>query len=161
MVVITNQSGLARGYFGEDELARMHEHLRAQLLSLGVELAGIYRCPHHPEGTVPALATLCACRKPAPGLLLQAAEELDINLSRSWFVGDILDDVEAGKRAGCHTVLVDLGSECAPDCSLRQPDFVARTTCHALQIIHAVESQSTSIDLQYQPASWQQRKTRG
>lgn len=156
MVVITNQSGLARGYFSMDELDRMHEHLRAQLLRFGVQLAGIYHCPHHPEGTVSELAINCECRKPAPGLLLRAAQDLDLDLARSWFIGDILDDVEAGKRSGCRTVLVDLGSEQAPESSLRQPDFVARNTRHALQIIHAVESLAPGIDLLYQPASWRQ-----
>lgn len=160
MVVITNQSGLARGYFNTDELDHMHEHLSARLLELGVELAGIYYCPHHPEGTVPELAMDCECRKPAPGLLLRAAEELDIELSRSWFIGDILDDIEAGRRVDCRTILVDLGSEQAPASSLRQPDFVAHTTRHALQIVHAVENRSAGIDLLYQPASWRQKEKR-
>ena len=157
MVVITNQSGLARGYFSAEELDRMHEHLRTQLLDLGVKLAGIYHCPHHPEGTVPEFALECECRKPAPGMLLRAAQDLDIELSRSWLIGDILDDIEAGKRAGCRTVLVDLETEPAPECALRQPDFVACSTRHALQIIHTVETLSPRIDLLYQPASWRQK----
>lgn len=154
LVVITNQGGLARGYFSETELATMHAHLRAQLLELKAELAGIYFCPHHPEGEIAELATICECRKPAPGLLLRAAAELDIDLERSWFVGDILDDVEAGRRAGCRTVLVDQGTEQAPNRFLRRPDFVARDTRHALQIIQAFENHESSVDLCYQPPSW-------
>ncbi|HET8523729.1 MAG TPA: HAD family hydrolase, partial [Thermomicrobiales bacterium] len=111
VVVITNQSGIARGFFSERELARMHDGLRQNLRSHGVEIDGIYACPHHPDGVVKEFAIECACRKPQPGLLLRAAEELRLDLSRSWFVGDILDDVEAGTRAGCRTVLVDIGTE--------------------------------------------------
>lgn len=166
-VVITNQSGLARGYFAESDLQRMHTYLREELLRLDVRLSGIYYCPHHPDGRVPEFALDCACRKPRPGLLLRAAEELHLDLERSWFVGDILDDVEAGKRAGCRTVLVDLGTESRPVDPLRWPDFVARDTLHALHIIHAVEHPRSSaepvrdaavagqVELLYQPPAWQ------
>ncbi|HVU66992.1 MAG TPA: HAD family hydrolase, partial [Ktedonobacteraceae bacterium] len=106
LVVITNQAGLARGYFAESDLQQMHTFLRAELERLGVSLSGIYHCPHHPEGIIPELATECECRKPRPGLLLRAARELHIDLATSWFVGDILDDVEAGNVAGCRTILV-------------------------------------------------------
>lgn len=168
LVVITNQSGLARGYFTEADLQRMHASLRAKLRALGVALSGIYACPHHPEGVVPELAIDCACRKPRPGLLLQAARELHINLACSWFIGDILDDVEAGKRAGCRTILVDLGTESAPEQALRQPDFVARDTLHALRMVNVIDRlyssadfvantvaiNSSPIELFYQPPAW-------
>lgn len=154
LVIVTNQSGLARGYFTEADLERMHDYLRAELQSMDVRLDGIYYCPHHPEGIVPELSIQCACRKPRPGLLLQAAAELHIDLARSWFVGDILDDVEAGNLAGCHTVLVDLGTEQAPDRLLRQPAFVARSTLHALRIIQASETGQSSVELSYLPLSW-------
>jgi histidinol phosphatase-like enzyme len=77
----------------------------------GADLCGVYWCPHHPQGCVAGYANLCDCRKPAPGMLLRAAREHRLDLSRSWFVGDILDDVEAGNRAGCRTVLLDNGHE--------------------------------------------------
>jgi D-glycero-D-manno-heptose 1,7-bisphosphate phosphatase len=86
--------------------------------------------------------------------LRRAAHELDIDLSRSWFVGDILDDVEAGKRAGCSTILVDLGTEARPDRAIRRPNFVARTTLHALRIIQSVETALEAVDLTYLPPSW-------
>src|SRR5919197_46875 len=73
--------------------------------------AGFYYCPHHPAGAVEEHAVVCACRKPAPGLLLRAAREHGVDLARSWLVGDILDDVEAGRRAGCRTILLDNGHE--------------------------------------------------
>src|SRR5205085_6378312 len=76
-----------------------------------VPLARCYHCPHHPDGTVERYARACACRKPQPGLLLRAARDHDLDLARSWLVGDILDDVEAGRRAGCRTVLLDNGHE--------------------------------------------------
>jgi len=152
--VITNQSGLARGYFTEDRLRRMHDHLASELARLGVRLDGIYHCPHHPEGAVPALAVECVCRKPRPGLLLRAAADLDLDLPRSWVLGDILDDVEAGHRAGCRTVLVDLGTESVPEQPVRRPDFVALNTPHALQIVRAVERLGPPADLSYRPPAW-------
>jgi D-glycero-D-manno-heptose 1,7-bisphosphate phosphatase len=77
----------------------------------GVTIDGFYYCPHHPEGSLTAYGHACACRKPEPGLLRQAARERAIDLSKSWMVGDILNDVEAGNRAGCHSILVDRGNE--------------------------------------------------
>ncbi len=154
LVVITNQAGIARGYFTADDLQRMHEHLTSELAQLGVQLDAIYFCPHHPDGVIPELAIRCDCRKPQPGMLLQAAADLDLDLCASWFVGDILDDIEAGNRAGCSTILVDLGTEQHPGRPVRRPTFVARTTLHALRIIHAVEQHGSSIELSYRPPSW-------
>lgn len=155
LVLVTNQSGVARGYFTEADLDRMHAYLRDELREMDVRLDGVYYCPHHPEGIIPELAIACECRKPRPGLLLQAALELDIDLAHSWMVGDILDDVEAGNLAGCHTVLVDLDTEPPPDSPLRLPTFVARNTLHALNIIQASETMQPSIELSYQPLAWQ------
>ncbi len=111
LVVVTNQSGIARGYFSEDALESVKEKLQSLLGQAGVLLDGFYACPHLPEGSVPRYAVACACRKPAPGLYLRAAQELGIALPDSWAIGDILDDVEAGWRAGCRTVLIDNGHE--------------------------------------------------
>ena len=154
LVIITNQAGLARGYFTEADLHRMHDYLTSELAALGVHVDGIYFCPHHPEGVIEGLSIRCECRKPQPGMLLRAARELDLDLEHSWFVGDILDDVEAGNRANCRTVLVDLGTESLPQHPLRVPTFVARNTLHALHIIQHVE-ETTIPDLTYRPASWQ------
>jgi len=111
LFVVSNQSGVALGRFGYEALDEMEAHLRRMFEACGVTLAGAYWCPHHPEGIVARYAYRCACRKPAPGMLLQAAREHGIDLSASWFVGDILDDIEAGARAGCRTVLIDNGNE--------------------------------------------------
>jgi len=155
LVVVTNQAGIARGYFTEDDLQGMHQHLGMQLAQFGVRLDGIYYCPHHPAGVIPELSIHCDCRKPQPGMLLQAAADLDLDIPSSWFVGDILDDIEAGKRAGCRTVLVDLGTEHLPERPIRRPDFVARDTLHALQIISACERLGPLTDLAYRPPNWQ------
>ena len=108
LVVVTNQPGVALGRFDQRALGALEQGLKELLAASGIRLAGFYACPHAPA-TDPAFA--CPCRKPAPGLLLAAAEALDIDLARSWMVGDILDDIEAGRRAGCRTLLLDVGHE--------------------------------------------------
>ncbi|MDP9355104.1 MAG: HAD family hydrolase [Chloroflexota bacterium] len=154
LVVITNQSGIARGYFTEGDLGRMHDHLRAELAAEGVLLDGVYFCPHHPDGSVASLARRCDCRKPEPGMLRRAAGDLGLDLERSWFLGDILDDVEAGHRAGCRSVLVDLGTEGVPTSSERTPDYVGRDTVQALRIVREVEGLAEGGELDYRPAGW-------
>lgn len=158
LVVITNQSGLARGLFTEDDLEKMHTWLREMLRKWGIELNSIQYCPHHIEGVLPHLAVACDCRKPEPGMLLNAARERDIDLTRSWMVGDILDDIEAGNRAGCRTALVDLGTESQPASDVRWPDLVARTTADALEQIAIAEGlqERQSPQTRYQPARWSQ-----
>src|SRR4051794_7454471 len=95
LVIVTNQAGVARGYFAEDALAGVEQRLRHLLAGHGVKLAGFYYCPHHPDGSVPRYTQECACRKPLPGLIHRAASELKIDLTNSWLVGDILNDIEA------------------------------------------------------------------
>ena len=159
LIMITNQSGLARGMFTLEDLDHMHRSLADALAAGGAPLDGIYFCPHHPEGSVEQYAVACDCRKPQPGMLLQAAKERSINLTRSWFVGDILDDIEAGNRAGCRTVLVDLGTESPPTVPLRTPDAIARSTLHALRIVQFLEGRSPSAELDYRPSSWHKQPT--
>lgn len=110
LVIITNQSGVARGYFSEENLRDVEMYIRHCMAEFGVPLAGFYYCPHLPDG-IPDYNIVCSCRKPEPGLLFRAANELTIDLKQSWFIGDILNDVEAGRRAGCKTVLIDNGNE--------------------------------------------------
>ncbi|WP_435057763.1 D-glycero-alpha-D-manno-heptose-1,7-bisphosphate 7-phosphatase [Streptomyces sp. bgisy060] len=106
LIVVTNQSALARGLLDAEGLEAMHDRLRALLGRHGVHLDGIYACPHHPEGTMPRYRGTCQCRKPAPGMLQQAAHDLGIDLTRSWTVGDSACDIDAGRRAGTRTALV-------------------------------------------------------
>lgn len=100
LVIVTNQSGLARGYYTEEEYMQLTDALRQHLASYGVQMAGIYHCPHHPNGTVPAISIDCNCRKPAPGMLLQAASELSLSLPDSILIGDKPSDIEAARSAG-------------------------------------------------------------
>lgn len=118
LVVVTNQAGIAKGKYGPEDYQRLCDHMRALFAREGVQFAGIYHCPHHPQGTVPAYARACDCRKPAPGLLLRAAAELGLDLARSVLVGDKPSDTEAGRRAGvARTVLVESGHPLPPDTS--------------------------------------------
>jgi D,D-heptose 1,7-bisphosphate phosphatase len=141
LVIATNQSGVARGYFPETALEGVEQRLRHLLeQEAGVPLAGFYYCPHHPQGCVPAYAIQCECRKPQPGMLLIAAEELRIDLPGSWMIGDILNDVEAGNRAGCHTILVDNGGETEWKPGLyRRPEYIAADFEEAAAIILSQE----------------------
>lgn len=136
LVVVTNQPGLASGLFTRAELKRLQDALSAMMRAEGVELTDFYACPHAagPAGPVPG----CLCRKPAPGLLRQAARAHRIDLAASWMVGDILDDVEAGRRAGCRTVMLDVGHETVWRLSpLRTPHATATDLLDAARLIIA------------------------
>ena len=100
LVIVTNQSGLARGYYTEVQYQALTEALQQELAGQGVKLDGVYHCPHHPKGSVPELAIDCDCRKPEPGMLLQAARELGLSLTDSLLVGDKPSDIEAARAAG-------------------------------------------------------------
>ncbi len=109
LVVITNQSAVARGMITEADLADIHRELQRQLHDAGTEVDGIYYCPHHPEHGSPPYRRDCACRKPNPGLLKRAALDLGLDLERSYMVGDNLSDLQSGWNAGCRVVLVRTG----------------------------------------------------
>ena len=111
LIVVSNQDGVAHGHFPEAALEPVRHRLADLLFREQLELDGFYYCPHHPDGKLAQYALDCLCRKPMPGMLLQAAREHEINLQASWMIGDILHDVEAGNRAGCRTVLIDNGNE--------------------------------------------------
>ena len=109
-IVITNQPVIARGISSEVEVKRLHEYINKEIGNL---LDAFYMCPHHPEmhPDVPEYAKqyriACSCRKPLPGMILQAAHDLSIDLAQSWMVGDMVTDIVAGKKAGCHTAFVE------------------------------------------------------
>jgi histidinol-phosphate phosphatase family protein len=111
LIVVSNQSGVARGLFPVEALEPVRARLEELFHHAGARLAGFYFCPHLPGGKDPRYGVACDCRKPAAGLLLRAAAELDLDLAASWMLGDILDDVEAGNRAGCRSILVGTGHE--------------------------------------------------
>jgi D,D-heptose 1,7-bisphosphate phosphatase len=107
LVVASNQSAVARGIVSEKMLGEIHNRLRELLAQKGAYLDRIYYCPYHPEGVVPRYRKESDRRKPAPGMLLAAAKEMDIDLAESWLIGNSDSDIEAGRRAGCKTLLID------------------------------------------------------
>jgi D,D-heptose 1,7-bisphosphate phosphatase len=136
LIVVSNQGGVAQGRFTVEDLLREELGLRAELAKFHVPLTGYYCCPHHPEGTVPSFSVDCYCRKPNPGLLMQAAGELHIDLAHSWMIGDILHDVEAGRAAGCRTILLTNGNETEWNLTpLRWPNFIAEEMFEAARLI--------------------------
>ena len=104
LVVVTNQSGLARGLYSAEAVRRLHELMNRELAARGAAIHAFYYCPHPPDFTGP-----CACRKPKPGMLLRAAAEMGINRAQSWMIADKASDMEAGLAAGCRPVLVRTG----------------------------------------------------
>lgn len=109
LVVFSNQSGIARGLFTINDLNQIHQHIKRLLKKKGGALAGIYYCPHHPEGKISRYRKRCNCRKPEPGMLRKAARDLGINLKESVVIGDSLRDLQAGKKVGTRTILVLTG----------------------------------------------------
>lgn len=100
LVVVTNQSGIARGYYTEEDYQALTQRMVAAFAAHGAPLAAVYHCPHHPSGRVAALAMDCDCRKPAPGMLLRAAREHDLSLAESMMIGDKPSDIAAARAAG-------------------------------------------------------------
>jgi len=136
LFVISNQSGVALGRFSERELKLTKNRLLRLLARLGAPLTDFYYCPHHPEAVAPEFAKICCCRKPKPGLLFSASFDHGINLGESWFIGDILNDVEAGRRAGCRTILMDNGHETEWRLTpLRSPHFIVKDLREASKVI--------------------------
>lgn len=136
LVLISNQPGIALGYFTEDAVIQVFKYLEDTLCQRGVELNEFYYCPHDAQGIHQPYAKTCYCRKPMPGMLLQAAMELDIDLERSWMIGDILHDAEAGNRAGCKTILLNNGNETEWELTaIRQPSYICRNWKDATGII--------------------------
>ena len=108
-VVVTNQAGVARGYFPESLIVEVHARMNDALEAGGAHLDGVYYCPHHPSAGEPPYRQDCQCRKPRPGLLHRAAQELGIDLGRSWVVGDREADVSLARSVGARSVLVKTG----------------------------------------------------
>ena len=116
LVVVTNQAGVAHGYYDERQVVALHEHMCSLLSSEGVSLDGILYCPHHPQGTVAKYRRICECRKPAPGMILDASRSLHLNLAKSVMIGDKRGDVEAGRAAGVGlNLLVQSGHDLSAD----------------------------------------------
>ena len=153
LVVVTNQSAVARGIVTEKVLGEIHNRLEQLLAEKGALLDRIYYCPYHPDGVVQKYRKESDCRKPNPGMLLRAAEEMDIGLGQSWCIGNSLRDVEAGFKAGCKTILIDLPShQQQVELGQLRPDYKAVNIKEAVNIIKKYH-RSSPVDIEAQTRS--------
>lgn len=148
VVIVSNQPAIAKGHLSQETFERIREKMRGELTGQGALVDGEYYCFHHPDAVIESLRANCECRKPKPGLLLQAARKLDIDLSQSWMIGDGLTDVRAGKSAGCRTIL--LGKMKCELCHLMdeedaRPDAIAANLLEAASIILNPEDKHGNI----------------
>lgn len=139
-IVVTNQAGVARGYFTEDLIEQVHTVLMTELNNAGARLDGIYSCTHHPAVGEPPNRFDCDCRKPKPGLILRAAKDFNIDLANSWVIGDRYSDVELAYNAGVHSAFVLSGYgrgewEYKSHSWKYQPEFVEENLLSAVQKI--------------------------
>jgi D,D-heptose 1,7-bisphosphate phosphatase len=134
LVIVTNQSGVARGLFEEKDLKNLEMAMRTALKEKNIHLDGFYYSPYHIDGVVKEYAIPSDCRKPGTGMLIKAATELQIDLSASWMIGDTLSDVEAGNKAGCKTILI---TDVVPviDNDNQQATYIATTITEAANYI--------------------------
>lgn len=138
VMIISNQPGIAKRQMSLSTFNNITQKMHDELAARGASLDGEYYCFHHPEAKLKKFSTMCDCRKPKPGMLLQAAGEHNLELKESWFIGDNLSDVEAGQSAGCKTILL-----CKVKCEFCQymsernvkPDFIAADILQAADII--------------------------
>lgn len=136
--IVSNQPGIAKGHLSRETFEKIGQKMKEGLARNGASIDGEYYCFHHPDAVIESLRVNCECRKPKPGLMLQAARELNIDLSQSWMIGDGLTDVKAGKSAGCKTIL--LGRMKCELCQLMdeedaRPDAIASNLLEAVSII--------------------------
>jgi D-glycero-D-manno-heptose 1,7-bisphosphate phosphatase len=148
VILVSNQPGIAKGYLSQEAFDKIRGKMNDELAKEGASFDGEYYCFHHPEAKVEKLKVNCECRKPEPGLLLQAAKDLDVDLSRSWMIGDGLTDIKAGKSAGCQTIL--LGRMKCELCHLMDeqdahPDFIAPNLREAASLIKSQKTQRTQV----------------
>ena len=109
VIVVSNQAGVARGYYGEDDVRRLHRYINEELEQYGAHIDAFYYCPHHPEAGIGKYRIRCHCRKPETGMLEQACGDFPIDVAASWMIGDNCGDILAGNRFGLKTILVETG----------------------------------------------------
>jgi len=135
IVIITNQSGIARGYFSEDDFMTLTEWMDWSFADKGIDIDGVYFCPHHPEKGLGDYKQVCDCRKPQPGMIISAQKHLKIDLSQSYLVGDKLSDLQAGKNAGITTnILVRTGKE-VTDAAQEAADHVVDSLVNVVELL--------------------------
>ncbi|NES83119.1 MAG: HAD family hydrolase [Moorea sp. SIO2B7] len=128
VLVVTNQSGVARGYFGRNSVEAIHAKLRQDVEATGGTIADFYYCPHHHQGCVPGYSYACKCRKPLPGMFLQAIREHNLQPSRCWVVGDRLRDLEPGLELGMKGFLVQTGYGLQAQKNLSEQTYAGKVT---------------------------------
>lgn len=138
IIIVSNQPGIAKKHMSMKTFEAIRQHIIDELISKGANIDAEYYCLHHPQAKVPKLKEVCDCRKPKPGLIIKAAGELDIELKVSWMVGDGLTDIQAGKNAGCKTILI--GKEKCELCRRMEqenarPDFICENLLQAASVI--------------------------
>ncbi len=159
LIVVTNQSGVAHGIVTEKVLGEIHERLEQLLAHKNAYLDRIYYCPYHPDGVVQKYRKESNCRKPNPGMLLKAAKEMDIDLEQSWCIGNSSRDIEAGRQAGCKTILIDMppSHQRQPVSSMSpagtSPDYKAVNIKEAVNIVKKYLRTSTGEQKQARPVT--------
>ena len=129
-IVISNQSGVARGYFTSADVEKINDHISSILKMSGIGIDAWYFCPHGPDDD-------CQCRKPRPGMILEAAEEFNINMSKSWIIGDKSSDIDAGRASGLNTILVKTGyGGSEPGATVSKADYTASDISEAIKYIN-------------------------
>ena len=140
VVIASNQPGIAKGHFEPELISKIERKMRTALRQAGARVDATYYCLHHPEAKVKKYRSQCGCRKPAPGLLIQAAKDLNLSLSDSYMVGDGLTDIEAGNAASCITIFIGRWraeyEQFVTPSDLR-PDFIAKDLLEAAKLIQA------------------------
>ncbi|HOO89199.1 MAG TPA: HAD-IIIA family hydrolase, partial [Syntrophales bacterium] len=135
VVVVTNQSGVARGFFGEELVRTVHERIHDAFVKEGARIDRFYYCPHHPTEGIGTYRISCNCRKPAPGMLIRASEEFDIDLTASYVVGDMAKDIELANSVGAKGILVRTGYGENVQISDSKPVYVAEDILAAAEWI--------------------------
>jgi D,D-heptose 1,7-bisphosphate phosphatase len=132
LIIVTNQAGIAKGFFKEEDYFSFRNEMHKQLQENGIIINAEYFCPHHTEGIVLRYRIDCNCRKPKTGMLEQAAKDFNLDLKKCWMIGDSISDIKAGKNAGCKTIQVLSGEEKK---ELDEADFIAYELVHASYFI--------------------------
>ncbi len=142
VILISNQPGIAKDHHDMDVFKKIKEKMKTELAKTGAKLDAEYYCFHHPEAKIEKYKVICDCRKPKPGMILQAERDHDIDLSKSWMIGDGINDVQVGQKAGCKTILI--GRMKCDLCKILEdegakPDFIAANLYKASLIIEKEE----------------------
>lgn len=135
LIIVTNQAGIAKGKFTDADYQALTGWILKRLGEKQIPIDGVYHCPHHPESSLAEYKQSCSCRKPKPGMLLQAAREHHLNLSQSYMIGDKTTDILAGKTAGCKTILVKTGYGGKDQLCPVEPDYTADNLSSAIDLI--------------------------